>query len=90
MFLFWLLLPDKLNLLYLRKEAIRNISTVNLSKRKVCARFVLHALTDEQKLATVQHCQDIIKTTRKNQKFNSKKPWRIQKIYTGGTLFIFQ
>lgn len=41
--------------------AIRVILTINLSKRKFCARFAPHSLSDEQKLARVHRCKNVSK-----------------------------
>ena len=42
------------------KETVRLIVTENLGKRKLCARFVPHALTKEQKQECVVNCQDLL------------------------------
>jgi hypothetical protein len=42
------------------KETVRRIVTEDLGKRKICARFVPHALTTEQKQERVVYCQDLL------------------------------
>ena len=42
------------------KETVRWIVTEDLGKRKICARFVLHALTTEQKQERIVYCQDFL------------------------------
>ena len=42
------------------KETVRRIVTEDLGKRKICARFVPHALTREQKKECVAYCQDLL------------------------------
>jgi len=44
----------------INKEAIRSILHDNLGKTKVCAKFVPHTLTIEQKSKRSAHCKDII------------------------------
>lgn len=41
------------------KNTICDILIIYVNKRKVCARFVLHDLTNKQQLARVNHCQEI-------------------------------
>ena len=48
---------DRLNI---GKEPFRRIVTEDLRKRKICARFVPHALTTEQKKERVVYCQDLL------------------------------
>ena len=50
-------IADRLNI---REETVRRIVTEDLGKRKICARFVPHALTTEQKQERVVHCQDLL------------------------------
>jgi len=47
---------DRLNI---GKETVRRIVTEDLGKGKICARFVPHALTTEQKQERV-YCQDLL------------------------------
>jgi len=51
------MIADRLNI---GKETVRQIVTEDLGKRKICARFVLHALTTEQKQERVVYCQDLL------------------------------
>ena len=48
---------DRLNI---GKETVRRIVTEDLRKRKICVRFVPHALTTEQKQERVVYCQDLL------------------------------
>ncbi|XP_054711183.1 protein GVQW3-like [Uloborus diversus] len=41
------------------KSTVHLILTENLGKRKVCARFVPHTLTDDQKHCRLEHCRDM-------------------------------
>jgi len=50
-------IADHLNI---GKETVRRIVTEDLGKRKICARFVPHALTAEQKQERAVYCQDIL------------------------------
>jgi len=40
------------------KDMIHEILTKDLNKRKVCARFVPHALNEDQEIARIEHCKD--------------------------------
>jgi len=51
------MVADRLNI---GKEIICRIVTEDLGKRKICARFVPHALTTEQKQEHVVYCQDLL------------------------------
>lgn len=51
------MIADRLNI---GKETVRRIVTEDLGKRKICARFVPHALTTEQKQERVVYCQDLL------------------------------
>jgi len=42
------------------KETFRRIVSEDLGKRKICARFVPHALTTEQKQERVVYCWDLL------------------------------
>jgi len=42
------------------KETFCRIVTEDLGKRKICARFVPHALTTEQKQERVVYCPDLL------------------------------
>ena len=51
------MIADHLNI---GKETVRRIVTEDLGKRKICARFVSHALTTEQKQERVVYCKDLL------------------------------
>jgi hypothetical protein len=51
------MIPESLNI---PKSAVLRILKEDLGKRKLCARFVLHSLTPEQREDGVTSCQDII------------------------------
>jgi len=51
------------------RETIRQILVEDLGKRKVAFRFVLNALSDDQRHECVQYAKDIIKTDRRNTDF---------------------
>jgi len=51
------MIADRLNI---GKETVRRIVTEDFGKRKICARFVPHALTTEQKQERVVYCQDLL------------------------------
>jgi len=50
-------IADRLNI---GMETVRRIVTEDLEKRKICMRFVPHALTTEQKQERVVYCQDLL------------------------------
>jgi len=50
-------IADHLNI---GKETVHQIVTIDFGKRKICARFVPHALTKEQKQERVVYCQDLL------------------------------
>ena len=50
-------IADRLNT---GKETVRQIVTIDLGKRRICTRFVPHALTTEQKQECVVYCQDLL------------------------------
>ena len=50
-------IADRLNI---GKETVSQIVTIDLGKRKICVRFVPHALTTEQKQECVVYCQDLL------------------------------
>jgi len=50
------MIADRLNI---GKETVCRIVTEDLGKRKICARFVPHTLTTEQKQERVVYCQDL-------------------------------
>ena len=51
------MIADRLNI---GKETVRRIVTEDLAKRKICAIFVPHALTTEQKQEHVVYCLDLL------------------------------
>jgi len=51
------LIADRLNI---GKETVRWTVTEDLGKRKICARFLPHAFTTEQKQERVVYCQDLL------------------------------
>lgn len=65
------------------KDSIHRILTQQLGYRKVCAHFVPHKLTDDQKLLRIQHCKDIVKESKKDSNF-------LYNIVTGGETWCFQ
>ena len=42
------------------KNTIWRILSEDLGKKKVCARFVPRELNEDQKIACVEHCKDIV------------------------------
>jgi hypothetical protein len=46
--------------LEISRETIRRILVEDLGKLMICARFVPHCLTDEQKTLRLQSCQEFI------------------------------
>jgi transposase len=52
------MMSDEVNII---KEAIHQILHEYLRKRKICAKFVPHSLTDEQKQRRFTSCQDFLK-----------------------------
>jgi len=62
---------------------IYRILTENLGYRKLCARFVPHKLTDDQKANRIQHSKDLISTHRRDPNF-------IKTIVTGDETWCFQ
>lgn len=63
--------------------SIYRILTEHLNMRKVCARFVPHKLTDDQKLLRIQHSKDVIKEAKKDPNF-------LYNIVTGDETWCFQ
>jgi len=51
------MIADSLNI---GKETVHRIVTEDLGNRKICARFVPHALTTPQKQERVVYCQDLL------------------------------
>jgi len=69
--------------LNISKNAIHRILTQHLGLRKICARFVPHQLTDDQKALRIRHCKDLLKSSKNNKKF-------IYSIVTGDETWCFQ
>ncbi|UYV82258.1 hypothetical protein LAZ67_21001480 [Cordylochernes scorpioides] len=55
--------------LHINKETIRTILHEDLGKTKVCAKFVPHTLTGEQKSLGIAHCSDIISAYENDSNF---------------------
>ncbi|UYV76641.1 hypothetical protein LAZ67_14001557 [Cordylochernes scorpioides] len=55
--------------LHINKETIRTILHEDLGKTKVCAKFVPHTLTGEQKSLRIAHCRDIISAYENDSNF---------------------
>lgn len=73
------LLAEHLNI---DKETVRTIIVEDLGKRKLCARFVPHSLTTEQKEERVAACQDLLQMQKSNPEF-------LNKIITGDESWCF-
>jgi hypothetical protein len=56
-----LLMDEKLEII---RETVRKILVKDLGKRKICARFVQHCLTNEQKALRWQACQEFIQSVQ--------------------------
>lgn len=69
--------------LNINRETIRLIVTEDLGKRKLCARFVPHVLTDEQKKHRKDACKDLITTADANRNF-------LDSIVTGDESWCYQ
>jgi hypothetical protein len=54
------------------KTVVLWILKEDLGKRKLCAHFVLHSLTPEQREDRVTSCQDIIATANADKNFFNK------------------
>lgn len=65
------------------KETIRKILKEDLGKTKVCAKFVPHTLTEEQRLLRVRHAREIMRAANKSTTF-------LKSIVTGGETWCFQ
>lgn len=74
------MLAEELNT---NRETVRQILTIDLGKRKVCARFVPHQLTEDQQIARVAHCRDIIQTAENDPDF-------LDSIITGDETWCFK
>ncbi|GFX24234.1 protein GVQW3 [Trichonephila clavipes] len=60
------MIADSLNI---NKKAIRIIRYEDLGKTKVCAKFVPHTLSPEQKAMRSAHCRDIISAAENDPNF---------------------
>ncbi|UYV72323.1 hypothetical protein LAZ67_9002640 [Cordylochernes scorpioides] len=69
--------------LHINKETIRTILHEDLGKTKVCAKFVPHTLTGEQKSLRIAHCRDIISAYENYSNF-------LKSIVTGDETWCFQ
>ena len=54
-----------------------------MGKRKVCARLVPHELNEDQKIARVEHCKDIVETAENDPEF-------LDSIITGNESWCFK
>jgi hypothetical protein len=54
------------------KTVVLRILKEDLGKRKLCALFVLHSLTHEQREDRVTSCQDVIVLVKKKKNFFNK------------------
>lgn len=69
--------------LHISDTSILQILTEHLGLRKVCARFVPHKLTDDQKVLRIQHCIDLVEEDKKDRNFRKS-------IVTGDETWCFQ
>lgn len=67
----------------INKETIRKILNEDLGKTKVCAKFVPHTLSNDQKASRIAHCRDVISAAESDSKF-------LQSIITGDETWCFQ
>jgi transposase len=74
------MMSDELNI---NKKTIRQILHEDLRKRKTCAKFIPHSLTDEQKQRRLTSCQDFLQTCQDNLSF-------LDCILTGDESWVFQ
>ena len=65
------------------KYTIWQILTEDLGKRKVCVRFVPHELNEDQKIARVEYCKDIVETAENDPDF-------LDSIITGNESWCFK
>lgn len=65
------------------KETIRVILHEDLGKTKVCARFVPHTLTDDQKSMRINHSRNIVGAAKNDPNF-------LKSIVTGDETWCFQ
>jgi histone-lysine N-methyltransferase SETMAR len=69
--------------LNINREMIRTILHEDLSKTKVCAKFVPHTLTDEQKSKRVDHFREVVAAARNDRNF-------LKSIVMGDETWCFQ
>ncbi|GFY14444.1 FLJ37770-like protein [Trichonephila clavipes] len=74
------MMSDSLNI---NKEAIQILLHEDLDKTKVCAEFVPHTLSPEQKTMKRAHCRDIISAAENDSNF-------LKSIVTGDETWCFQ
>jgi len=67
----------------LSKDTVHSILVEDLGKKKVCARFVPHMLTEDQKDARVEHCKDMKETADSDPNF-------LKNIVTGDESWCFR
>jgi len=60
------------------KTVLLRILKEDLGKRKLCARFVPHSLTPEQREDRVTSCQDIIAMANADKTFLTKLLWEMR------------
>jgi len=63
------MLADEVNI---GKDTVRKIVVEDLLKRKICSRFVPHALTPEKKDRRIAACRDLIVTADSDPDFFKK------------------
>jgi hypothetical protein len=64
--------------LNIHKTVVLQILKEDLGKRKMCARFVPHSLTPEQREDRVTSCQDIIAMADADKNFLTKLLWEMK------------
>lgn len=69
--------------LHMSNSTVHAIITEDLQKKKVCAQFVPHTLTDDEKLRRVNHSRDLIATAENDPNF-------LKSIVTGDETWCFQ
>ncbi|GFX23797.1 FLJ37770-like protein [Trichonephila clavipes] len=74
------MMSDSLNI---NEETIRTILHEELGKTKVCAKFVPHTLSPEQKVMGSEHCRNIISATENDPNF-------LKSIVIGDETWCFQ
>lgn len=65
------------------KDTVHRILVEDLHKKKVCARFVPHQLTDDQQVARVEHCIDMKESAENDPIF-------LRNLVTGDESWCFQ